>query len=448
MSNQDLRNLYENVRHGDNYVAPRRVGELYESIATEDKTNIHGQGTGMSPGSQATQFKPTASLQGGNPGMRFTSDDEYVEIMVNKNEYGYKPGKYFISVDALHNFAVSKKDQLNVYRRVQFALEGKGYRKSDFTKGHFGGLVHSILGTGDQGSQFINYIENKENQLSLAENPVGNVMQVAASKGADTRAIVSLMDSKWTDSKGSNIGPGEIALALLFKDVSNKIEGTTSNKGGDLSIAVNGVGGEIADLEVKGQGGRFGQQSGRGGVKANGLNVIYSILSKQLPEYKEQIHKKMQLNASNQNLVTMLSDTFNFIQQIGGDNAANSFHNQVIENLMKPAYWEIDYSGSKGVNLPALLRSSYSDPVMLKKTLVKFVTYHYINEHSYNFLLFIDKESGDYAMMINQPGANNDIGKCIDAGLLTTKGVKAETGFSMSTFYPNMEYRFNQTTTA
>jgi hypothetical protein len=55
-----------------------------------------------------------------------------------------------------------------------------------------------------------------------------------------------------SDNNGSNIGRGEIALGILFKDVDN------SESSGDLKW--NGT-----NLEVKGAGGRLGQQAGRSG---------------------------------------------------------------------------------------------------------------------------------------------------------------------------------------
>ena len=59
------------------------------------------------------------------------------------------------------------------------------------------------------------------------------------------------------DASGSAIGKGEVALALLCGDIQNSLEH------GDLSRT--GPDGEIIGLEVKGYGGRPGQQPGRGG---------------------------------------------------------------------------------------------------------------------------------------------------------------------------------------
>ena len=74
------------------------------------------------------------------------------------------------------------------------------------------------------------------------------------------------------DEGGSNIGKIEIFLALVLSDVDNR------KGGGDLNW--NGVG----NLEIKGAGGRAGQQGSRGSF-VNGQN---RIADKFIPQGEER----------------------------------------------------------------------------------------------------------------------------------------------------------------
>ncbi len=152
----------------------------------------------------------------------------------------------------------------DIYRKVQRIASGKNtsgmittylndkFYSQDSFKGEddFETLV-SLLDDGE----FETYIES-DNKPTLADNRVNNIINLASKNGMSEKLAKKVARFTPVDKGGSNVGPGEVLLAIIFGDVTNAVGG------GDLSID-----GEA--LEVKGQGGRLGQQPGRGGIKFN-----------------------------------------------------------------------------------------------------------------------------------------------------------------------------------
>ena len=477
MSDRDLRNLYENVRRGDEYHAPKRQTEIYRDVYVEKEeapaVNIHGDRRGMAPGSAGTQFGSGGiDPRTGQPaGLRYMDDNNLVKIKVPVNNHGFDPGEYYIPVDQLINFAVNNADQTNVYEGIRRHLQNKGYNLKSFQPGHFTGLIYTILGKGSQGKGFLDYLNSDAGvKLSKVKGGVGDLRTSAVEAGIPEDALNALMDSKWTDARGSNIGPGEIALALIFKDVSNKREGTGAGKGGDLSITieVDGEGGsmgtEISDLEVKGQGGRLGQQPARGGVKPVGLQSLYKHV-KTVGNFEEKgqedvgLQTSLQTTADNPSLIDILYNTYQYIEKTRPV-ILDSYIAGVFEHLLKPAY-EHAFKDDKCKSLIVKAFKSKS-AVHLKKAILYTSVIHYVDHpnHKYRFLLFIDKKQLKYAMLKRDdlithiyggdPNEKPAVAADMNAGVLGTEVTTAQAkgsipgagGFSMTTFYPNMVYKF------
>ena len=468
MSDRDLRNLYENVRRGDEYVAPKRPVDLYKDVYVEKDeataVNIHGDRRGMAPGSASTQFGSGGiDPRTGEPaGLRYVTDNNLVKINVKANEHGFDPGEYYIPVDQLTNFAINNTDQTNVYEGIKRHLQNKGYNLKSFQPGHFTGLIYTILGKGAQGKRFLDYL-NSDTGFELSRAPVADLRTSAIQAGIPEDALNALMDSKWTDARGSNIGPGEIALALIFKDVSNKREGTGAGRGGDLSITITvsgedgSMGTEISDLEVKGQGGRLGQQPARGGVKPKGLELLYEHI-KEVGEFENGgqedvgLQTSLQLTTENPSLIDILHNTYQYIEQTK-PLILDSYMSGVFEHLLKPAY-EHAFKDDVCKNMIVEAFRSKS-AVHLKKSILYASVVHYVDfkKHQYKFLLFIDKKQLKYAMLKRKDLKQHiygDNAADMNAGVLGTEVTTAQAtgsipgagGFSMTTFYPNMVYKF------
>lgn len=126
-------------------------------------------------------------------------------------------------------------------------LSSKQYNRDSFKNEYDYDSLVDILDRGE----FEKYISS-DNKPSLTINQTGNVIELVTSKGFNERTAMRASTFTPIDEGGSNVGPCEILLALAFDNVTN------STQGGDLMMGGS-------KLEVKGQGGRFGQQGGRGG---------------------------------------------------------------------------------------------------------------------------------------------------------------------------------------
>ena len=146
-------------------------------------------------------------------------------------------------------------DELNAYIKsinnrgfksdITSKLTSKGYTGDAFKVGNkaIDYIIDKI--SDSEAKEFINY---KPKSFSRAPDK-GNFSSVT---GLSSKLIKDLIDIEpGADAGGSSIGKGELFLALIFDDIDNR------GGGGDLNY--NGK-----NLEVKGTGGRLGQQAGRG----------------------------------------------------------------------------------------------------------------------------------------------------------------------------------------
>ncbi len=98
-----------------------------------------------------------------------------------------------------------------------------------------------------EAAEFSEYIKSPKSFTNSPDK--GNFKNVT---GLSDKLIKDLINIEpGADAGGSAIGKGELFLALAFKDIDNR------GGGGDLNY-------EGKNLEVKGTGGRLGQQAGRG----------------------------------------------------------------------------------------------------------------------------------------------------------------------------------------
>ncbi len=478
MSNKDIGDIYKSMLKGDKYVAPKRETELYTDVYTENTQEVK-YAPGQHPNSIANQitsggFNPRTGEQ---MGVRFAKDERLVKIKVSKNDHDVPPGEYYIPVDQITNFSTSGEDQQNVYAKIIGFLNAKNYNSKSFQQGHFTGLVHTILGQGDQGKKFVDYLSSSDQPSLIAslENGVGSLEMFAGAAGLPREALDQLMDSKWTDAGGSNVGPGEVALSLLFKDVRNKVKGTGAGDGGDLSITleIGGIKGSMGtkesvfnDLEIKGQGGRLGPQPGRGGVNIKGNKHIFDDISGYFND-KQILKEKLGLSESNPSLIDLLYNTGALIAS-GADTPEifknytvnetigqvfNLYVNSVISRILKPAYGHAFTKGGKSENCEQRVRDAFNGiltgqttPVNLKHTITYASVVHYVDnpKHTYQFLLFIDKKSLKFAVLLRK-----DLESHINAGKLgadvdTARGGNSGAGgFKMDTLFPNMMYYFS-----
>lgn len=301
-----------------------------------------------------------------------------------------------------------------LYRKVQRIASGKNtsgiitkylndklYNEESF-KGEddFNNLV-ALLDDGE----FETYIE-ADGKPALAENKISNIINLASKNGMSQDLATKIARFTPVDKGGSNVGPGEILLALTFSDVTNAVGG------GDLSI--NGEA-----LEVKGQGGRLGQQPGRGGIKfdtdalTNNLDNPPAIDSVSLEGIIYQLFQAYQAEGKEGTFVNDLKR---------GLKGAYPYSSLEFLNDVDYANGLSVRQGNKVVRGP------------IRKALTKVNLDNYARKYDYNDFIFIDKNKLNYAMFTREDALKP--GGLIDNDKLITQN------YSTNDFYPNFKFVF------
>ena len=242
---------------------------------------------------------------------------------------------------------------------VSKILNRKLYDESSFIEGQYKILVDYL---GDLDAAHLKILSS--NRLpKLSDNKIGQLSEISNKVKIPFDAIDNVFNFTPVDAGGSNVGRGEILLALLFKDVTN----TTG--GGDLKHS-NSI------LEIKGVRARLGQQPGRGTVGVDQNDFV--VFPDQSPEWREGI-----LNAS------LAGGGRNWDASKLLSNVINSINNPTTVNYFVSLLSKLYPKGN--VNSHLKDATSIQDPVTAKKTLFKINLDHYFTKGNVEELLIFDK---------------------------------------------------------
>ena len=207
MSNHDLRSLYENVRRGDEYVAPQREHELYKNIYMEKSGN--------------NELKVLCKKLNDIGDRGYLSDGDVLYL------------NQFLDARAFLPVIVSYLNESNITDQTlsdKNAVEG----------------ITNILQSAGVTNKFVDYLGSQISFSILGKS--GNLLDIISSKlskfNISRDVIVQLMQFEGTEG-GRGVGQCELGLATIFNDV------TVRDGHGDLSWK-----GEY--LEVKGSKARLG----------------------------------------------------------------------------------------------------------------------------------------------------------------------------------------------
>ena len=301
----------------------------------------------------------------------------------------------------------------DMYRKIQRITSGKNtagiiskYLNDKFyTQDSFKGEddFETLVGLLDDG-EFETYIES-QGKPKLADNRVSNIINLASKNGMSEQLAMKVARFTPVDKGGSNVGPGEILLALTFDDVTNAVGG------GDLSIS-----GEA--LEVKGQGGRLGQQAGRGGIKFD-TEALTSNLN----------------NPPEINTVSLDGIIHLLYKAYQAEGKEGSFVNDLKRGL-KSAYPYSSMEYLDGVNYDSVSKKQGNTVIRgdIRKALTKTNLDNYARKYDYDDFIFIDKNKLNYAMFKREEALRD--GGLIDDNRLITSN------YSINDFYPNFKFNF------
>ena len=285
-------------------------------------------------------------------------------------------------------------------------VNSKGFTANKFKTGDiaietiFNGISDSNI------DEFVKYIKNPKTLSSI--DVAGNF---APQLGLSSTLVRDLIDIEpGSDAGGSNVGKIEVFLGLMFSDVDNNVSK------GDLNW--NGK-----NLEVKGTGGRLGQQSGRGSDNKETIeNAARQLLSDEvLEEYLNYLPKVKY------SIVFSIKELYEVATSNG---KSNNDVEKVIQAALNRAFYD------KGVaatyfNTP----EDFTNIDKIKKNLIKVNSRSYAIKTDVNTFLFCNSSSGDYVIV-----DMSELDSAIDNVKFDTS-VRGVTGYKWYDIAPNMVVR-------
>lgn len=207
------------------------------------------------------------------------------------------------------------------------------------------------------------------------------------------------------DAGGSSIGKGELFLALAFNDIDNR------GGGGDLNY-------DGKNLEVKGTGGRLGQQAGRGSD--------FDYLSFLGEKYLEGEDLEEFLNDSQNKIINV---SLKNLYDIATAKGAKS--EDIIKDIQKSLDSIFFNKGlaKKYFNGPA----DFKDLAEMKIKLTKLNAEAYAVKTNVGAFLFMNSKTGDYVLV-----DIDNLEDSIDAGLFGTTVKNPISGYQWNNPHPNM----------
>lgn len=254
-------------------------------------------------------------------------------------------------------------------------------------------------------SEVDNFLQYTQSPSSLSDLPdAGNF---ANELGLPRKLITDLVAIEpGQDRGGSSIGKGEVFLGLIFDDVDNR------DGGGDLNWNGN-------NFEIKGEGGRLGQQGGRAG----GASAIESIANGIIADDKidEFLNSKVA-----KSMTYSLPKIIEIAKQQGQEAIALKKIQRVIDQIYYNKGFATQYFKSA---------SDLENPADVKKSITKILAHGYAVKNNVDYFLFFDRDTNYRIMDLK------DIDSIIDKELLNTTVKDATLGYNWNNPYPNMTFK-------
>jgi len=255
-------------------------------------------------------------------------------------------------------------------------------------------------------NEFIQYIKKPRtlSSLDLSGNFVSQL-------GLSPNLVEDLINIEpGADAGGSSVGKAEVFLGLMFSDVDNNVSK------GDLNW--NGK-----NLEVKGTGGRLGQQAGRG----NDNKETIENAAKQLLDGEALDEYVNYLSTIKYSMVFSIKKLYETAIENG---KSISDVKKIIQSALNRAFYDKGVA-SMYFNDP----SDFTDPDKIKKNLIKVNSRSYAIKTDVNAFLFLNSSNGDYVIVDMA-----ELDDAIDTQKFDTS-VRGVTGYKWYDIAPNMVVR-------
>ena len=307
------------------------------------------------------------------------------------------------------------------YPPIRDLLRSKGYPEAEFKQ--FSKEIQNLTeDISDKDRQFfLDYIRNPEKQKNFKPNKRGNLFDDIKETGIHSDIIKSVVKHTTQDSGKKSVGMGELALAIVFKNVG------AAKGAGDLSL--NGE-----TFEIKGEGATLGKRPDA--VNAINLNNIAKFVEGENNLYMSKENKKTSLyykdNKVNLNsFADVLADIYKNTKDKEGFKKAFKEDLKAIETTKKELHAEpVDQYYNK---------IKWDSPENIHKGLALLNAYRYILKEDFKHFLAHDfgagkSNTGDYVYATGTPG--DIVDTLLEAGAkfekISPANLKPRIGFQSS----------------
>ena len=299
-------------------------------------------------------------------------------------------------------------------------LADKGYTADRFKFGNKAlDKINKDLDDADL-SVYFNYLKNPKNLKDI--KAAGKFHEEL---GLPKELVKSFVDIEpGADQGGSSIGKAELFLSLFFDDIGNTADKINPETGEIKKAKGDNAWEGVGNLEVKGTGGRLGQQAGRG---LDAVSIFKTLVSNLLPE------DRVDDFISEHDQYYTMSKSISALYKEAKENGVKEkeIQDKIIDALDK-VYWNQGMA-----NNYFKTEKDFTDLEEITKNLLKLNAESYSKVKGVDAILFIDTKRGDNQYIIVKKEDYNDT---IDnKKFWTTTG--APTGFQWKNVNPNLEVK-------
>ena len=296
-------------------------------------------------------------------------------------------------------------------------LSDKGYTADRFK---FGNKALDKISKDLDDTDLSIYFKYLENPKSLKDIKVAGKFHEEL--GLPKELIKAFVDIEpGADQSGSSIGKAELFLSLFFDDIGNTADKVNPKTGEIKKAKGDNAWQGVGNLEVKGTGGRLGQQAGRG---LDAVSIFKTLVSDLLPE------DRVDDFISEHDQYYTMSKSISALYKEAKENGVkeNEIQNKIIDALDK-VYW------NQGMASNYFKTSNdFTDLEEITKNLLKLNAESYSKVKGVDAILFIDTAGGENKYIIVKKEDYNDT---IDNKKFWTT-TKSPTGYQWKNVNPNL----------
>ena len=264
---------------------------------------------------------------------------------------------------------------------------------------------------------YFKYLENPKSLIDL--KPAG---KFHTELGLPQELIKAFVDIEpGADQTGSAIGKAELFLSMFFDDIGNSTNKINKETGEIIQAKGDNSWEGVGNLEVKGTGGRLGQQGGRG---LDATALFKRLVSDLLPE--EEAEELISRHSKYFTMSKSISELYTQAKENGIPET--EIQNKIIDILDK-VYWDHDIAKNYFKT-----SNDFTDLEEITKNLLKLNAESYSKEKGIDAILFIDTAAGQNKYIVVK---KKDYDETINSKKFWTT-TKSPTGFQWKNVNPNL----------